>query len=123
MKSDNRFYLFLSLLIAETFVIFWFSFAPSVDFVQTGIFRPGDFEHFIAYSFYGFFLFAVLRRFTGRKGALFFSIILGSVVGGMSEGVQFLLPYRIGDVIDLAFDACGSSAGACLGSKFKTLSQ
>jgi VanZ family protein len=123
MKPDKKLYLYLALVVAETFVIFWFSFLPGVDFVETGVFRLGDLEHFIAYGVYGFLLSRVLRYFVKGWKVVLVSIVIGSAVGGLSEGVQFLLPYRVGDAIDWGVDALGSFVGAMAGVKFKPSSQ
>jgi len=123
MKLNNKFYIFLFLAVAETVAIFWYSFLPVVDFVETGFLRLGDLEHLIAYSVYGLLLQRVSGYFLGRKQSVILSILIGSVVGGMSEVVQHVLPYRTGDMIDWAVDILGSAIGGTLSAKFKPYSQ
>ena len=123
MKLDNKFYVYLVLVVAETVAIFWFSFLPAVDFVETGVLRVGDLEHFIAYGVYGFLLSRVLRYFVKGWKVVLISIVVGSVVGGLSEGVQFVLPYRVGDAVDWGVDTFGCFVGAMVGVKFKPSSQ
>ena len=118
-ERDRVFYIYLLLAIAETSVLLWFSFAPSVDFVRTGFMRLGDLEHLIAYAVYGFLLAKVLGYFARGWKVVLFSLILGTFVGGFSEAVQHFLPYRVGDVADFFIDSAGTAAGALISSKFK----
>jgi VanZ family protein len=120
MEWDKKFYVYLSLVVLESLALFWFSFAPSVDFVRTGVLRLGDLEHLIAYTVYGFLLSRVLRYFVKDWRVVLFSLIIGSFVGGLCEGVQYFLPYRVGDVADWFLDTLGSFIGASISSKFKT---
>ncbi len=122
MKKDKKFYIYLSLVILETFVLLWFSFLPSVDFIRTGFLRLGDLEHFVAYAVYGFLLHRVSKYFLGGKESLLLSLVIGSFLGGMCETIQYLLPYRIGDVIDWGIDTLGSFVGGFVSSKFKPFS-
>lgn len=122
MKPDRKFYVFLFLAIAETLLLLWFSFLPGVDLIVTGFLRVGDLEHFLAYGIYGFLLGNLFRYFTNNKKAILFSFLVGSAVGGISEGIQLFLPYRAGDAIDLAVDSVGSFFGGYASSKFKPFS-
>lgn len=123
MKTDRMLYFYLSLLIIETVALFWFSFLPFVDLVDTGgLLRPGDFEHMLAYVVYGFLVSRVLgyyMRGLERWKVVLASVLIGSLVGGLCEGIQLFVPTRAGDVIDCLIDTMGSFAGALLSSRFK----
>jgi VanZ family protein len=119
MIYDKKFYVYLSLVIAETLVLLWYSFVPAIDFVRTGFTRLGDLEHLIAYVVYGFLLQRVLGYFFSRKRSLVLSFVIGSLVGGFCEIVQYFLPYRTGDAIDWGIDTLGSFLGGIISSKFK----
>jgi len=124
MVRGNRFYIFLSLVIAETITLLWLSFLPSVPAVRTGIFRLGDLEHLIAYAVYGFLLNRVFSyNSRTKKQQLLFAVILpfavGSLVGGVCETIQLFVPTRVADVLDWGIDTFGSLAGAAVISKFK----
>ncbi|UCC91569.1 MAG: VanZ family protein [Candidatus Aenigmatarchaeota archaeon] len=119
MEIDGKFYVYLLLAVAETFVLLWFSFLPSVDFVRTGFTRLGDLEHLMAYTVFGFLLHRVFRYFFSRKESVIFSVVVGSLVGGICEISQHLLPYRVGDAADWGIDTLGSFLGGLVSSKFK----
>jgi len=124
MLRNNKFYIFLLLVITETIALLWLSFFPAVPAVRTGIFRLGDLEHLIAYAVYGFLLNRILSyNNKARKRQLLFAVILpfaiGSLVGGVCETIQLFVPTRVADVLDWGIDAFGSLAGATLTSKFK----
>jgi VanZ family protein len=123
MEIDRKFCVYLLLAVADTLVLFWFSFLPSVDFVRTGFLRLGDLEHFIAYTVYGFLLQRVFGCFFSRKESVVFSVVIGSLVGGICEVSQHLLPYRVGDAVDWGIDTVGSFLGGLMSSKFKPSSQ
>ena len=119
MEIDRKFYVYLSLVVLGTFVLLWFSFLPSIDFVRIDFMRLGDLEHFVAYAVYGFLLHRVFRYFLSGKESVLLSIVIGSLIGGLCETIQYLLPYRVGDVIDWGVDVLGSFVGGFLSSKFK----
>lgn len=130
MKADKKFYVYLSLAIAETIVLLWFSFIPSISFVPSGGFlRLGDLEHFVAYSVYGFLWsggFAVFNKIRKKeKNRILFSLVLplaiGSLVGALCETIQFFVPTRTADMFDWSADTLGSFFGAAIASKFKNL--
>ena len=123
VKRDKKFYVYLSLVIIETLGILWFSFIPTMDFVDTGVMRLGDLEHLIAYAVYGFLLQRFFVYFFSKRKSLILSVMVGSFVGGSSEIIQYMLPYRIGDVIDWIIDSIGCSLGSLTSSKFKPYSQ
>jgi len=129
MNHDKKFYACLSLALAETIALLWFSALPSVETIPTGGFtRPGDLDHFAAYAVYGF-LWAGVFRFlakpskTGRREIflLLLPVIIGSAVGAASEAMQLFVPTRTADVLDWLTDTAGSSLGAVVALKFKTL--
>ena len=129
MKTGRKFYVYLSLAIAETIFLVWFSFFPSVSVVpQENFLRPGDSEHFAAYAVYGFLwsgIFIFRIRMKKLRNRLLLTIaappLIGSLVGGACEAIQFFVPTRTADMLDWAFDALGSLVGAAMASKMKTL--
>ncbi|MEE9323444.1 MAG: VanZ family protein [Candidatus Aenigmarchaeota archaeon] len=124
LEFDRKFYVYLSLVVLETFVLLWFSFSPSVDFVRTDfpLIRLGDLEHFIAYGIYGFLLGRVFKYFFSGKKSVLLSLVIGSFMGGLCEISQYFLPYRVGDVIDWIIDTFGSLVGGFINSRFKPFS-
>ncbi len=94
MEIDGKFYVYLLLVVAETFVLLWFSFLPSVDFIRTGFTRLGDLEHFIAYTVYGFLLHRVFGYFFSRRESVVFSVAVGSLVGGGLRGLAASAPLQ-----------------------------
>jgi len=127
MARERRFYIYLSLAIAETIALVWFSFLPSVGFIGVGApLRPGDLEHLAAYSVYGFLLSRVFG-FLGKGKKILFTLVLplmvGSCVGVACETIQLFVPTRVADALDWLIDTLGSLLGAVLASKFKAPSQ
>jgi hypothetical protein len=130
MNHDKKFYAYLSLAVAETIALIWFSSIPSAEFVPTGVLlRPGDLEHFIAYSVYGFLWSRVFVNFNEIRGkrenrilfGLILPLLIGSVAGAACETIQLFVPTRVADMLDWAIDAFGSFFGAAIASKFKNL--
>ncbi len=123
MDRTGMFYVYLSLAAAETVALMWLSLLPSVYSVPSGgPLRPGDIEHFAAYAAYGFLWRRVIlnmagAREGGKRTALYgiaLPAAIGSLVGGASEAVQMLVPFRTADPLDLLADAAGSLFGSAV---------
>ncbi len=119
MGHDRKLYVFLMLVAAETVFLIAFSFLPSVPTVRTGFFRIGDIEHFIAYLIYGLLLSRALSYSgRGRRMVLIVPVIAGVVLGVSCEAIQFFVPLRTADLIDVAVDVAGSLAGSVISFPF-----
>lgn len=111
-EGTIKFSVIAFLIAAETALIIWFSLSPYTVAVETGFSRPGDAEHLAAYFVYGFLWRKFLGRFSGGRKVLILPVLFGLLLGGFCEGLQFILPYRSGDLIDLIADASGAFLGA-----------
>ena len=118
MGNDRKFYIYLILFLAETVLLIWFSFLPSVPTVRTELLRGGDLEHFIAYMVYAF-LFSRLMIIAqkGRRKIILLPILVGLFMGTLCETIQFFVPARVMDIIDVLVDTAGGVAGSLISLK------
>jgi VanZ family protein len=119
--KDKRFHIYLFLAILETGFLIYFSFLPSVSIARPAfIFRLGDIEHFVAYFVYGFLLNRVFRYYVNSiRKVIILSFVIGVLVGGLNETIQFFVPFREADVTDVIVDGSGSFFGSYVGSKIR----
>jgi VanZ family protein len=130
MKSENGRLILLMLAITESVALVWFSVLPSIEVVPAaGLLRPGDLEHFAAYSVYGF-LWAGVFGYTARssKGrnrmmiaGFIFPFAIASAMGAFCEALQLFVPTRTADVLDWLIDSLGATFGIAVASKMKSL--
>ncbi|MFH1237531.1 MAG: VanZ family protein [Candidatus Aenigmatarchaeota archaeon] len=125
MKNTIKALIFLSLALAETLALIWFSLQPSAAFVPgVGFLRLGDLEHLAAYAVYGFMWSAFLLTYKKKPGvamAILLSLAIGSAIGALCETLQFFVPTRVADPLDWAIDSAGSLCGAAAAVKAKNL--
>jgi hypothetical protein len=126
MAKPGKFHFYLSLALAETIALVWFSSIPSAGFVGTGgLLRTGDLEHFVGYAAYGFLwsmaFAARTRTFKTKGSAILYTVVLpavlGALVGASCELIQIYVPTRVADPLDFAIDAAGSLCGALAAAK------
>ncbi|MCX6817914.1 MAG: VanZ family protein [Candidatus Aenigmarchaeota archaeon] len=125
MKDKTKAFIFLSLAIAETLVLVWFSLQPSAAFVPSaGFLRSGDLEHLVAYVVYGFMWSAFFLTYKKRPGVamtILLSLAIGSAIGALCETLQLFVPTRVADPLDWAIDSLGSLCGAAAAVKARNL--
>ncbi len=72
--------------------------------------------HFIAYGVLGFFVYgAVALRSVGWKTALFLTVGICLLLGGLDEVHQIFVPGRFPGLDDVTADALGGTGGGILG--------
>lgn len=115
-----KFYAYLFLASAETFVLLYFSFLPSIVTTEPIFwFRPGDMEHLIAYLIYGLLLSGVFSRFSKSKWVTILdAVLIGCAVGVICETIQMFVPTRVADTTDATIDGIGVLIGSFLKTKF-----
>jgi VanZ family protein len=101
--EENR-KVFKVLFVFYSFFIFVLSVIPRG--VEVG--NSDKFSHFLA-----FFVFAVLLKVSYRTSFLK-TIILSLLFGAFIEFVQFFLPYRSCELLDLVADGVGSVLGSLI---------
>lgn len=69
--------------------------------------------HFLEFGLLGFFLCKAIAEQMGTRGMplLFLSTLICGTFGFLDEAHQFLVPYRVFDIMDLFFDTTGALSG------------
>lgn len=125
MKDKTKAFIFLTLALAETLALVWFSLQPSAAFVPSaGFLRLGDLEHLAAYAVYGFMWSAFFITYKKRPGiamTILLPLAIGSAIGALCETLQFFVPTRVADPLDWTIDTMGSLCGAAAAVRAKNL--
>jgi len=85
--------------------------AGLVVMVAFGIRSPEEKIHLIEYAVPGFLVWMALSG----KYRFILSLLLACGVGVLDEGFQWLLPNRVGDLRDVAFNCIGGAVGILFG--------
>jgi len=115
-RNDRIFlarFIFLTLAIAWTGVIFYLSSQPSID---TPSLFPGQDKlfHMIAFGILGFFLMGGMKTTSNgyRTGQVWLVVVLVVLYGLLDEFHQYFVPGRTMDIYDALADAAGALLGA-----------
>jgi VanZ family protein len=110
-RERSLFYAFIVLASVETAGLLFFALLPSVVTVETGFLRPGDLEHLLAYTVYGFLLSGVFYRLPGPGKAWSRTLVAGCFVGIVFEFIQLFVPTRTADPVDAIVNCTGVFTG------------
>lgn len=108
LSRFNKFNLKLLLTVGSVFV--------SVLWLSSGLVMYEERIHFLHYGLVGatwvrgFYL----CEFGGLWRSFLLSVLAGGATAIMDEALQWLLPYRVGDIRDIYFDLIGCMAGSLI---------
>jgi len=114
------FHIYLGLVVIETILLFYFSILPYPEGIDSaiGIKTTDKVKHFLAYAVYGILLKKVDE---GRNKNTKMPLAVGIFVSLTTELVQYLVPTRVSDVLDIAANIGGVLSGLSLILLFQPL--
>lgn len=112
-KRVNLFFKFWIWPLIYTFFIFFLSSLHVPISLEIGFFQLDKFLHVIEYSILGYLLVRAFKNSTDieYRKIFLYVIIIGFLIGNLSELYQLLIPYREASI----FDVIPNLVGICIG--------
>lgn len=80
-------------------------------FLMKGLKFPAERIHFLEYGFLSYFAYKALERDVSKKKLYFFAFFTVILVCLLDEGIQYLLPNRVGDLKDIYLNLVSGALG------------